>query len=317
MEPVALRRTTKLVAASTFLLLIAGGLVTSTGSGLAVPDWPLSFGRWMPAMQGGVRYEHGHRIVAGVVGLLIAAQAVWLWRADPRPHVRALGWLAVAAVALQALLGGMTVLLRLPDPVSVSHAALAEIVFGLTVAIALATSRSWWAGPAPAVDPHAPSLATLASLTTLLVFAQIVLGAVVRHTGAGLAIPDVPLAYGQLVPPLDSRPVVLHFAHRLGAIVVAAAAGWTVARVARAHASEPRLARPAWLLAALVALQILLGGWTVLSAKAAGVATAHLGGGALLLATSVVLAMRARRHLRPGPEPAGAPLRPLIEPVPL
>ncbi|MGH7565333.1 MAG: COX15/CtaA family protein, partial [Gemmatimonadota bacterium] len=143
---------TKLVAGCTFLLLLAGGMVTSTGSGLAVPDWPLSFGRVMPAMEGGVLYEHGHRMVATFVGALIVVEALWLWRAEPRRWVRMLGWIALGGVIVQGILGGLTVLLGLPDPVSVSHAALAEIVFGITVTIAVARSRSWLAGgPAAAL----------------------------------------------------------------------------------------------------------------------------------------------------------------------
>ena len=124
MTPAALRRYTKLVAGSTFLLLLAGGMVTSTGSGLAVPDWPLSYGQWMPAMEGGVLYEHGHRLIAGFVGALIAMEALWLGRRETRVWVRRLGWLALGGVVLQALLGGATVLLRLPDPVSIAHAGL-------------------------------------------------------------------------------------------------------------------------------------------------------------------------------------------------
>ncbi len=295
----ALRAFTRVVAGSTFFLLLAGGMVTSTGSGLAVPDWPLSFGQWMPPMEGGVFYEHGHRMIASVVGLMIVIQTVWLAKVEERPWVRALGWAALALVVVQGLLGGLTVLLRLPDPVSISHAGLAQIVFGLTVAIAIVSSRSWIdAGREPRpVDRRSPSLFGLAALTTVMVYVQILLGAVVRHTGAGLAIPDFPLAYGQWIPPLESLPVRLHFAHRVGAVVVALAALWTAARGIRHHAAEPYLRRPAALLGILVLVQIGLGGWTVLSYKHPWVTTAHLGTGALLFATGLTLAVRARRRL--------------------
>lgn len=311
----ALRAYTKIVAGSTFLLLLAGGMVTSTGSGLSVPDWPLSFGQWMPPMEGGVFYEHGHRMIASFVGLLILIEAVWLQRVEERAAVRRLGWAALAGVVVQGLLGGLTVLLRLPDPVSVSHAGLAEIVFGLTVAIALVSSRGWAdaAREERPVDWREPSLFLLAAGTSALVFLQILLGAVVRHAGAGLVIPDFPLAYGQLVPPLASTPVQIHFAHRVGAVVVAAAVLWTTSRVARAHRDRLALAGPAGLLTALVAVQIALGGWTVLSHKDPWVTTAHLGTGALLFATSLVLALQARRRLRLAPEPAHAPIEPLLE----
>src|SRR5438093_4090965 len=122
----------------TFFLIIAGGLVTSTGSGLAVPDWPLSFGMLFPPMVGGVFYEHGHRMVAGTVATLMLVLAVWLAMREPRPWVRALGFAALGAVILQALLGGMTVLLLLPPAISISHACLAQTFFCLVVTIALA-----------------------------------------------------------------------------------------------------------------------------------------------------------------------------------
>ncbi len=297
MSNVQLRRYTKFVAAATFVLLLAGGMVTSTGSGLAVPDWPLSFGRLMPPMQGGVLYEHGHRMVATFVGLLIVIEAVWLWRSEPRRWVKRLGAIALVGVVFQGLLGGLTVLLRLPDLVSIGHAVVAELVFGLTVAIAVACSAGWERTPGEEQlpDRSVRAIRKLASITAGLVLVQIALGAAVRHTGAGLAIPDFPLAYGQLVPPLGSHPVALHFAHRVGALVVTAAVVWTAFRIFRSNPAASYLTRPTIAMLVLVGTQIALGGWTVLSLKAAGVATAHLGVGALLWATAVVLAMRARR----------------------
>lgn len=306
----------KLVAGCTFLLLLAGAMVTSTGSGLAVPDWPLSFGKVMPAMEGGVLYEHGHRMVATFVGALIVVEAFWLWRTEPRRWVRVLGWLALAGVILQGALGGMTVLLRLPDAVSVSHAALAELVFGLTVAIAVACSVSWLEdGGAEAVDTDVPSLFTVAVLACAGIYLQILVGAVVRHTGAGLAIPTFPLAFGRLVPPLDSFPVAIHFAHRAGAIAVTLAVAWVAARALRQHRSQPRIVRPAILLLALLALQMTLGAWVVLSYKSAWVTSAHLGTGALLFGTALALALRSRRYVALGPAPAHPPIRPHREPA--
>lgn len=311
----ALRAYTKIVAGSTFVLLLAGGMVTSTASGLAVPDWPLSFGQWMPPMEGGVLYEHGHRMIASFVGMLIVIEAVWLWRAESRRWVRTLGWVALGGVVVQGVLGGVTVLLRLPDAVSVSHAGLAQLVFGLTVAIALVTSRGWLEVDPSArpVDAHTPALATIATGTAALVWLQIVLGAVVRHTGAGLVIPDFPLAFGELVPPLASRAVQLHFAHRVGGVIVAVAAGWTAWRVWRAHRDVAPLTRPSWTLVGLVALQIALGGWTVLSHKNPLVTTAHLGTGALIFATGVILALRSRRHLSLSPAPSHPPIEPRVD----
>ena len=302
----SLRRFTKLVAGCTFLLLLAGGMVTSTGSGLAVPDWPLSFGQWMPPMEGGVLYEHGHRMVASLVGLLIAVQAVWLWRGESRAWVRGLGWLALGGVVLQGLLGGVTVLLRLPDVISVGHAALAQVVFGLTVAIATVCSRGWHERVGRTVDVDEPAVLTLTAITAGAILLQILLGAIVRHTGAGMAIPTFPLAYGQLVPPLDSRPVALHFAHRAGAVGVSVLVAWLVGRTWRSHRRDSWLLRPALLLAGLVVLQLGLGGWVIWSYKAAWVTTAHLGVGALLWACVLALGLRAGRGLRLAPLPSGA-----------
>jgi cytochrome c oxidase assembly protein subunit 15 len=205
------------------------------------------------------------------------------------------------------------VLLGLPDPVSVSHAALAEIVFGITITIALARSRGWMeAGPAEGMDAGVPSLFVLAAICAGAIYLQILVGAVVRHTGAGLAIPTFPLAYGRLVPPLESFPVAIHFAHRVGALVVALLAALVVARTLRRHRGLPLLVRPAALLALLLVGQIALGGWVIWSYKAAWVTTAHLGTGALLFATGLTLALRARRHLALAPQPAHSPIRPRV-----
>src|SRR5499425_542003 len=138
-----LHRLAVATAVATFVLLFVGGLVTSTGSGLAVPDWPLSFGQVFPRMEGGVLFEHGHRLVASAVGLLTLVLALWLVVREPRPGVRALGLLALFAVVLQGVLGGVTVLYKLPLAVSVSHACLAQAFFCLTVALAVVTGPGW------------------------------------------------------------------------------------------------------------------------------------------------------------------------------
>src|SRR6188474_938353 len=196
----AFRLYTRLVALSTALLIFAGGLVTSTGSGLSVPDWPNTYG-WsmftfpLEKMVGGIRYEHSHRLIASTVGFLILVLAIWLWRAEPRRWVRRLGYVALGAVITQGILGGITVLWYLPDPISIAHASLAQIVFCLTITIALVTSRGWQRAYARAgsVLPHDVILQRLSIVMTLAIYAQIVIGATMRHTGAGLAIPDFPL----------------------------------------------------------------------------------------------------------------------------
>ena len=129
--------------AATLVLIFIGGLVTSTGSGLSVPDWPLSYGMLMPPMVGGVFYEHGHRMAATLVGFLTLVLAIWTARVEPRPGVRRLAWAALAAVIAQGILGGITVLYLLPTPVSVTHACLAQLFFCATIALATVTSREW------------------------------------------------------------------------------------------------------------------------------------------------------------------------------
>jgi cytochrome c oxidase assembly protein subunit 15 len=283
------------LASCTVVLLAAGGLVTSTGSGLAVPDWPLSFGQVFPPMAGGVLYEHGHRLVAAAVGLLTFAALVWHLRRERRAWVRGLACAAFAAVVVQGLLGGLTVLLRLPPLVSVAHACLAQAFFALVVVLAQATSRAFVArAPEPLSSEGRPRLAVLAGLAASLVYGQLVLGAVMRHTGAGLAIPDVPLAFGRFVPPLLSREIAVHFAHRVVAVVIALCVGW-VAALSFRHPERPDLRRPALLAAVLVAAQILLGGASVLTRLAVVPTTAHLVCGALILAALLVLALRAAR----------------------
>lgn len=288
-------RFTLLLALATVGLLAAGALVTSTGSGLAVPDWPLSFGQVMPPMRGGVLFEHGHRLVATAVGLLTIVLALWYQRREPRRGVRLMAWGALAAVIVQGLLGGLTVLLRLPPVVSVAHACLAQAFFVLVVTLAVVTAPSWMARPAR-TDGRAARALRPATIAAAAVFVQLGLGAMMRHTGAGLAIPDFPLAFGRLIPPFASAGVAVHFAHRALAVVVAV----LVARTALVAAREPErsdVAIPARLAAALVIIQIGLGGAAVLSRLAVVPTTAHLVNGALLLAALVVTALRARAEI--------------------
>src|SRR3989338_3040959 len=152
-----LHRHAQAPAAATFGLLVAGGLVTSTDSGLAVPDWPLSYGTWFPPMVGGIRYEHGHRMIAAAVGTMIVVLAMWLARREPRRWVRFLGYAAVGTVILQGLFGGLTVLLMLPPQISVAHACLGQTVFCLLVCVAQATGPSWAQHPEQTEDRRWPS----------------------------------------------------------------------------------------------------------------------------------------------------------------
>jgi heme a synthase len=304
-----LHRFAKLVAGSTVFLVLAGSLVTSTDSGLSVPDWPTSYGWNMfsfpPSMWvGGIFYEHGHRLIATTVGMLTIVLASWIWLVDPRTWMKRLGVAALGAVILQGVLGGLTVIFFLPPAVSTAHAALAEIFFCTTVAIALFTSPGWKRSDAAADDS---TLRRLATTTTALVFGQILLGAAMRHTDAGLAIPDFPLMFGGLVPDHWDAKIAIHFSHRVGALVVSMSILATAVRVWRAHAANRSLRRPATLLVALVVVQITLGALTVLSRRDVWINSFHVVCGALVLATSLVVTLRSWRvrfaqTTRVGPE---------------
>jgi heme a synthase len=295
----ALHRFAKLTAACTLLLIAAGGLVTSTGSALSVPDWPLSFGKVLPPMTGGVVFEHSHRMIAAGVGILAAILGIWLWRREPRRWVRRLGAVAVLLVAVQGILGGVTVLMRLPLLVSVAHACMAQLFFCLIVTLALVTSEEW-ISPAPPRRSAGgwPGLPSLAVATTGFLFLQLFLGALVRHTGSGLAIPDFPLAFGRLVPPVLEGQVLIAYFHRLGAVVAGIYVLWTAGRILSRHRDEPLLVRPALALVTLLFLQVALGGLVVWSELAVLPATAHVVTGALLLATSLVVSLRSCRRAR-------------------
>jgi heme a synthase len=305
--PPALYRYAKVCVGATLCLIFIGGLVTSTGSALAVPDWPLAFGRLIPRLQGGVRFEYGHRVAAGMVSLLTLGLAVWARRREPRRAVRRMAYVAFALVIFQAVLGGVTVLLELPLVVAVTHAATAQAFFCLIVAIAVVMNPRFAEAPAElGLRPVAASLPAQAAVTTAAIYLQILVGAVMRHLGAGLAIPDFPLAYGRLVPPLDSGFVEINFAHRCGALIVTILVVWTVARVLRNAAGEPRLRRMAAGLLVLLALQITLGALTIWSGRGVLPTTAHVATGAAVLATSLVLTIRiyARAASQTGAEPA-------------
>ena len=179
-----LHRFACLTVLATIILIIAGGLVTSNDAGLAVPDWPLSFGQLMPEMVGGVLYEHGHRMIAAVVGLLTLILALWLWKSEPRRWVRRLGLLALLAVIVQGTLGGITVLWMLPTTVSVLHACLAQTYFCLLLILATVTSQEWWEQPGSLNGVWQRSTFRLAAMATLAVYVQIIFGAVLRHSGA-------------------------------------------------------------------------------------------------------------------------------------
>jgi heme a synthase len=304
---VALHRFAVVAAAATFVLVFVGGLVTSTGSAMAVPSWPLDAGHLIPQQWGaGVLFEWGHRAVAGTVSILTLTLALWTWMAERRTWVRYMAVAAFGMVVVQAVLGGITVLLDLPLAMAVAHAMTGQAFFCLMVAMALFTSPRWETAAPPARVADRMPLAPLATATTAIIYMQIIVGALMRHMHAGLAIPDFPLAFGHLVPPMFSVPIAVNFVHRCGAVVVTMMVIWTVVRVLRHYGDEPTLRHPALGLLVLLALQIGLGAATVLSRRAVIPTTSHVAVGAAVLATSVALTLRAW-HLERISRAAGAP----------
>src|SRR6266704_1088596 len=256
-----LHRFSPLVAGCTVLLILAGSLVTSHDAGLSVPDWPTSYGWSMftfpPSMWvANVLYEHGHRLIASSVGFLTIIMAAWLWYADPRRWMRWFGVATLGSVVAQGLLGGLTVLFFLPAAISTAHAGLAEIFFCMTVAIALFTSRAWL-DPTERVDDG--TLRRVATLTTAAIYVQILMGAVMRHTDAGLAIPDFPWMFGHVIPDHWDPKIAVHFAHRVGAVIVSLSVIATSAHIWYHHRDRQELTRPARLMVMLVIVQVTLG----------------------------------------------------------
>jgi len=323
-----IRRLAAIAAGLTIVLIVAGGVVTNTDSGLACPDWPTCYGSLVPRMTGNVAVEHTHRLIATAVGLLTVAlviltmrrAAVWMagfstlvlggaiWAARVK-HVSgelpvagvtlvALGFagciwviarssekLAPAALLLvmvQGLLGGLTVLYKLPTLVLVMHLGTSMLFMALLVAIA-------WGRPLQG--------GALLWLTTAAIYLQILLGATVRHTGAGLVCTDFPYCRGAIWPANVHPMVHLHMAHRAFAIVVAALVIWSSLRIARNASGLLRVL--AFAGPVLVVLQIVLGILTILTFKDLVPLTAHLLAGALLLADYVSLLALTR----PAPEP--------------
>jgi len=296
-----LHRFAVFTAVCTAGLVFAGGLVTSKDAGLSVPDWPLSYGMLMPPMVGNVRFEHGHRMVATFVGMLIITLMIWLRVKEPRKSVRRLGYLSLLTVVLQGVLGGLTVLLLLPTGVSAAHATLGQTFFCLVVSIALLTSPGWWKLAGQQVEETTAKVRKLALMLTALVYVQLIVGAVMRHSGAGLAIPDFPLMFGGLLPPLNQPGVAIQFAHRLLGLSIAVMAIVTLVQYKKHAGQFVALIRPLQFVLFLILCQVLLGGVTVWTRKAPLPTTFHVLNGALILATSLVVTLRSYKLLQATP----------------
>lgn len=272
----------------TFLLIVAGATVTSNDAGLSVPDWPTSFGSIykIPRMVGGVRFEHTHRMIAEFVGFLTIILAIWTWRADRRRWMKWLGVGALATVIVQGILGGITVLEFLPPAVSSAHAAVGQTFFCIACAIALFTGEQWVEEvPRVEFDYRRPSLITLTLLSIFVMYVQLILGAMFRHHGMSW------------------------WPHVLNAPVVAFVLAWTAIRALTVYSKIDAVRRPAIVLLGLLITQLCLGFLAFVTRVAWGkdavqpelpmvVSTvAHVAVGALLLATTVILAIEVWRHV--------------------
>ena len=262
---------------ATLVLLIAGGLVTTTGAALAVPDWPTTFGYNMflypwSKMVGGIFYEHSHRLIGAVVGLLTLALALRLWVAEPRRWVRWLGVLAVGLVTVQGVLGGLRVVL-LKETLAVVHGSIAPAFFALTTVLLVVTSREWTAAAPAALRTPDVSLPWLALLTTGAIYLQIVFGALLIHFGQWFN------------------------EHLAGAAVVSFLIPALVLRVLRRHAEHPTLVRPVIWLGGLLGVQLLLGLGAYVGPEfsALAVPVAHRITGAVLLSVSLLLTLQTYR----------------------
>ncbi|HCC57836.1 MAG TPA: hypothetical protein DEQ47_11360 [Solibacterales bacterium] len=280
-----LHRFALLLTGCTLLLVVAGAMVTSKDAGLSVPDWPLSYGRLMPPMEGNIFYEHGHRMIATAVGLLSIAMAVWLWRSASPRWLKITGLAAVGGVIAQGVLGGITVLWMLPPAVSSSHACLAELFFSTTVAIAVFTSRGWQAGAVPVEDRGLLPLRFVALFLPVFVLFQVALGATARHKAIGS---------------------IYHIAN---SALVTSAVLYVTLRILLHFAKHDALRRSAIVMLVVTFAQVFLGIAAYMSRLATADAVQpipvmvtftvmHVAVGALTMAASVLLAIQVCRNVR-------------------
>lgn len=246
----------------TLTLLLLGSVVHATGSSLACPDWPTCFGTMVPEMSGGVFWEHLHRLVAGGLVLMFAL-ATWLAYKETadRPWIFRASLAGMALLVVQSVFGGLTVLYQLPDMVSTTHLGLALLF--LSLATVLASRTGWSQVSTSLAREEGGKLRLWAGIAAVLVFAQSVLGGLVRHMDAGMACPDVPLCLGQVIPPLVNAPISVHFFHRILALIVAAAVISVAIWAFRGRSESVR--RWAAVAVALVFVQVALGVVSVLS----------------------------------------------------
>lgn len=313
-----LRWYSKAVVLAVFYLIFAGALVTSHGAGLSVPDWPTTFGENMFAYPsskwvGGVFYEHTHRLIASGVGVLTLILVCLIWLTDRRPLLRKLALAAILLVLLQGMLGGLTVLFKLPLVISAAHGITGQTFFMLTIVIAYLYSREF-----DQVKFNIPSgcertFFRLSLALTIAVYLQLIIGALMRHSEAGLAIPDFPTMAGGYWPtfddamlskinasllssghaPVEMPQILVHFVHRFWAVMVLIAFITTLIYCYRKLSAATLKMRTLAIMTPVVGLQVILGIATVLTERIPLVTSLHVVVGALLLGLSTLLSIRA------------------------
>ncbi len=317
-------------AAATFPLIFMGGLVTSHSAGMSVPDWPNSYGYNMFLFPrrlwvGGIWYEHTHRLMGSFVGFSSILLIIVAWKTEERRWVRWLATAVLGMVIFQGVLGGLRVVLVKLD-LAIVHACVAQAFFCLATLVCVVTSR-WWL-TAQAIPKFSLRFVRLAILCVAVVYGQLIVGAIMRHNQAGLAIPDLPLAFGKILPPTSSDELAadnvqlirlidsssptsrdrdllrgvsmfqvwIQFGHRIGAILVTLAIGALLLEIGAKWRNYPDSIRgPALVLGGLLITQLTLGVITVLLRKPADVASLHVAVGALVLITSFILSVRGIR----------------------
>jgi cytochrome c oxidase assembly protein subunit 15 len=313
-------------AIATFLLLGAGGLVTSHEAGMSVPDWPNSYGYNMFAFPiskwtGGIFYEHTHRLWASVVGLMTTVLAIWIFLKDSRKWMKWLGVIAFLLVVAQGILGGLRVTMKM-DSLGIFHGVVAQTFFVLVCAIALFTSGFWQKFSENKISIVPRGLRSHILFVTILIFLQLILGATMRHQHAGLAISDFPLAHGKIWPdtnpeaiqrynqermeimnvnPITAFQVILQMVHRIVALVILAGVVAAAFLAAKRLGKKDSLTKLAFFWLGLILAQIGLGIETILSNKAADVATAHVLVGALSLVTGALWCIISFRRASKSP----------------
>ena len=302
----------------TLLLILVGALVKSTESGLSVPDWPTTYGKFMFAyplnqMAGGIKYEHTHRMLASIVGLLTLILTLWLLRIKDLPvWIKRLSVFAFLTVVAQGILGGLTVKFFLPVWLSIFHGVLAQTFFLIVIFIAYALSMEWRRRWNMEEESYNPRILRLAIILMAMIYIQLIIGNIMRHTQSGLAVPDFPTMGWTFFPtfdqawlnrinawrfennldPVNMNQVGVHLLHRFWALLILLKILWLNHIAYKECLDRPLILKTLYWINTAVILQITLGISTVLSHKEVYTTTMHVTMGAIVLGLSFLMVLR-------------------------